>query len=117
MQLLSTLNGHPVWWPATRRWAARHKLWLGASTFGALALTLGWSRLAAAGALPILLGTLPCAVMMGLCMKGMNGNKSCSQGKPVADAAVSPNPTPLVAAATSAPVPEALSTVSENNHA
>ena len=117
MQLLSTLSDRPTWWPGVRRWAAGHRLWLGAGTFGALALALGWNRLAAAGALPILLGTLPCAVMMGLCMKGMNGNKSCSQGKPVADAAVSPSPASPVAGAISASLPEALSTVPENNHA
>lgn len=117
MQSLSTLNGRPTGWPATRRWAARHKLWLGAGAAGALALALGWNRLAAAGALPILLGTLPCAVMMGLCMKGMNGNKSCSQGKPVADAAVPPSPAPPVAGAISASLPNPQLPILENNHA
>lgn len=117
MQSLSTLNDRPTWWPAARRWAAGHRLWLGAGTFGALALALGWNRLAAAGALSILLGTLPCAVMMGLCMKGMNGNKSCSQDKPVADAAVPPNPASPVAGTISASLPDSQPPVLENNHA
>jgi hypothetical protein len=69
-------------------WAARHKFWLGAASgaFVAVGLTAGWDRLATLGALSTLLAVLPCALMMGLCMKMMkhtdSNGASCSGTQP-----------------------------------
>ncbi|MES1956249.1 hypothetical protein [Salinisphaera hydrothermalis] len=58
------------------RWIKRQRLLLGGIAIVGLGLAFGWNWLAAVGALPILLSTLPCLVMMGFCMKGM---QSCSK--------------------------------------
>jgi hypothetical protein len=65
-------------------WIKRRRLLVGSAVVAVLGLALGWNWLAAAGVLPILFATLPCALMMGMCMKGMGSNKSgssCSQDK------------------------------------
>ena len=69
---------------ALNHWAVRQKFWLGAASgaFVAVGLTAGWDRLATLGALSTLLAVLPCALMMGLCMKMMkhtdSNGASCS---------------------------------------
>ncbi|MGB7420775.1 MAG: hypothetical protein WA917_02735 [Comamonas sp.] len=73
---------------ALNHWAVRHKFWLGAASgaFVAVGLTAGWDRLATLGALSTLLAVLPCALMMGLCMKMMkhtdSNGASCSGTQP-----------------------------------
>lgn len=44
----------------------------------AIDLATGWQWLAAIGVLPIVLSTLPCAFMMGMCMKGKSSSGSGS---------------------------------------
>lgn len=61
--------------PALRR-LKRQRLAIGGVAVVLVGLALGWDSLAAAGLLPILFSTLPCLVMMGVCMKSM---KSCSK--------------------------------------
>lgn len=64
-------------------WINRRRLLVGAAAILVLGLALGWNWLAAIGALQ-LLWFLPCALMLGMCMKGMrsnNGGNSCSQSK------------------------------------
>lgn len=56
-------------------WIKRRRLLVGSAAIVALGLGLGWNWLAAAGVLPFLFASLPCALMLGLCMKGMgSGN-------------------------------------------
>lgn len=80
MKTLTIANTRPTWWPAFRRWAARYKFWLGGSAVIALGLALGWNTLAAAGALYLLVCMVPCALMMGMCMKGMGSKANQSSG-------------------------------------
>lgn len=68
---------HPV-----VRWLQRHRLLIGGITIGCLGLAFGWNWLAAIGALPILFSTLPCLIMIGVCMKSM---KSCSKNEQTAE--------------------------------
>lgn len=84
----------PPWWRAGRRWAGRHKLWLGGGALGALGLALGWNWLAAAGVLSVLLPILPCALMMAVCMKGMRSCQKTSspQDKQAADPTAQTDP-------------------------
>lgn len=58
-------------------WVKQHRLLVGSAAVVVLGLALGWNWLAAAGVLPFLF-FLPCALMMGMCMKGMG---SSSAGK------------------------------------
>ncbi|MDA3920076.1 MAG: hypothetical protein PF501_05280 [Salinisphaera sp.] len=64
------------------RWIKRQRLLLGGIAIVGLGLAFGWNWLAAVGALPILLSTLPCLIMMGFCMKNM---KSCSKKEQAAE--------------------------------
>jgi hypothetical protein len=67
-------------------WVKQHRLLVGSAAVVVLGLALGWNWLAAAGALPFLF-FLPCALMMGMCMKGMGSNnagKSDSQNSQAA---------------------------------
>lgn len=56
------------------RWIKQRRILVGAIVVVAVGLAMGWQWLAAIGALPILLSTLPCAFMMGMCMKGMKSS-------------------------------------------
>lgn len=53
---------------------------IGIATAG---LALNWNWLVAAGIAPVLVSVLPCAAMcaLGLCMKDMRGNGSCSKSE------------------------------------
>lgn len=82
MKALTIANTRPTWWPVLRRWAARYKLWLGAGAVIALGLALGWNTLAAAGALYLLVCMVPCALMMGMCMKNMGSKDTQGSGSP-----------------------------------
>lgn len=66
-------------------WIKQHRLLVGSAAIVVLGLALGWNWLAAAGVLPLLL-FLPCALMMGMCMKGMGSGKTDNskdtQGEP-----------------------------------
>lgn len=67
-------------------WVKRRRLLVGSAAVIVLGLALGWNWLAAIGALPFL-AFLPCALMMGMCMKGMGSNnagKSDSQNSQTA---------------------------------
>ena len=68
--------------PHWREWFRGRRGWLigGAVAVIALGLGLGWEWLAAVGALPLIVGVLPCVAMcaLGLCMKG-GGTDSCHQ--------------------------------------
>lgn len=103
-------------WHATRHWSATHRLWLGGGIAVALGLGLDWNALAAAGVLSVLFSALPCALMMGLCMKGMRGNQRCAKGKqPVA----APQPMPQAPEVVVAPAPQlelAFTSTQENEH-
>lgn len=56
-------------------WIKQHRLLVGSAMVVVLGLALGWNWLAAAGVLPFLF-FLPCALMMGMCMKGMGSSKT-----------------------------------------
>lgn len=95
MKALTIFENRPTWWPAFRRWVARYKLWLGGGAVIALGLALGWNTLAAAGALYLLVCMVPCALMMGMCMKGMGSKdtqSSGSQNEPADDSASTATP-------------------------
>lgn len=68
-------------------WVKQHRLLVGSAAVVVLGLALGWNWLAAAGVLPFLF-FLPCALMMGMCMKGMGssktGNSHDKQNEPLA---------------------------------
>lgn len=68
-------------------WLKRQRLLIGGLAIAALGLVIGWNELAAIGALPILLSTVPCLIMMGLCMKSM---QSCSKKEQSPEAADTP---------------------------
>ncbi|KEZ76013.1 hypothetical protein [Salinisphaera hydrothermalis] len=68
-------------------WLKRQRLMIGGLAIVGLGLAFGWNGLAAAGVLPILLSTLPCLIMVGICMKSM---QSCSKNEQKAEAAHAP---------------------------
>lgn len=71
-------------------WLWRRRLMVGGIAVAAVGLALGWNWLAAASVLPILLCTVPCAIMMGMCMKGKHSgksSKSCADDEQAAKAA------------------------------
>ncbi len=74
------------------RWIKRQRLLLGGIAIVGLGLAFGWNWLAAVGALPILLSTLPCLVMMGFCMKGMQSCSKKEQTNESADAQSTTSP-------------------------
>lgn len=74
-------------------WLKRRRLMVGGIAVAAVALAFGWDWLAATG----LLFILPCAIMMGMCMKGMfsgKSGKSCSHNEQTTEAA---DPKPALA--------------------
>lgn len=75
-------------------WVKQHRLLVGSAVVVVLGLALGWNWLAAAGALPFLF-FLPCALMMGMCMKGMGskntGNSQDKQNEPLAGSNSTPS--------------------------
>ncbi len=75
-------------------WLERRRLLIGGVGIAAIGLALSWDWMVAVGALPLLY-TLPCAIMMGMCMKHMSSNgsgKSCSDNEQTAKAADSKPP-------------------------
>lgn len=59
-------------------WINQRRRLLGSAAVVALGLALGWNWLAAAGVLPILVAMLPCALMMGMCMRGSKSSTDAS---------------------------------------
>lgn len=91
------------------RWIKRQRLLIGGIAIAGLGLAFGWNWLAAVGALPILFSTLPCLVMMGVCMKSM---KSCSKKEQASE------PQDSIATSTPASLPAPSSQpIEEKNHA
>lgn len=68
-------------------WFKRQHLVIGGVAIAGLGLAFGWNGLAAIGALPIVFSTVPCLIMMGLCMKSM---QSCSKKEHTLKAADTP---------------------------
>ncbi|TAL79518.1 MAG: hypothetical protein EPN76_01290 [Burkholderiaceae bacterium] len=66
----------PRWMQPSRlgQWAIRFRFWIGVALGGAIALILSGSlsSLATAGAGAVLLSVLPCALMVGVCMRTMH---------------------------------------------
>jgi hypothetical protein len=54
-------------------WLRRHRFAAAAVVATALGLAFGWNWLLAIGILPSLFAMLPCLLMLGMCMRGMNG--------------------------------------------
>lgn len=82
-------------------WLKRQRLVIGGVAVVLVGLALGWNSLAAAGLLPILFSTLPCLLMMGVCMKSM---KSCSKKEQKAESEASASTeTPALPPAQSTP--------------
>jgi hypothetical protein len=81
-------------------WIKHHRLLVGSAAIVVAGLALGWNWLAAAGVLPFLY-FLPCALMMGMCMKGMgsgkSGNAQDKQDEPQADSDLAASPASLPA--------------------
>ncbi|MCG7363009.1 hypothetical protein MHZ93_17260 [Roseomonas sp. ACRSG] len=70
-----------VWAHAPAFLRGRGGLLILAAAIAATGLLAGWAWLGAAAVLPLLY-TLPCAVMMALCMKGHGGSDGSALAKP-----------------------------------
>lgn len=76
MNTFSTSGGSRTrhWMNSAGDWLRRHRLATIAAVAAAIGLAFGWNWLAAVGVLPLLFAMLPCTLMLGMCMRGMNGN-------------------------------------------